>query len=455
VGVRAVVAGSAPASKVQHHGRVLRFEDLPPGFVIAHRGGALQVPEHTIEGYAVAVEQDLPVIEPDVQVLADGQLGVMHDGTVDRTTSSTGNVADHTAASWKQLVLDAATYLGGGWGDLRAPLFEEVLTAFSGSVLLCPEAKSAGTMAPMLDALERRGLPRSSVLVQSFSLAECRAAVARGVDVVWLGSSDPARAAAEGIGWIGPAAAAVTAELCEAARAVGVRTAVHTVNRRWRRDALRACGVDAIFSDDPAYLHSDAVLGPCDLFARQTWVPGMQADGAERGRFFADDASYGFDLPAGAGDDASSEAVSCALVGYLRPPDPDAFTLAVSLRLDGTTGRDGGGWILLATTDRPYAEGSAAGVDGYRFGLERSGRLCLERVTDGVATPLGATAPVTAVDPAVPVPLRITVTRTGVALVRTDTGEAVTADDATHRGLACTHLGARAAGVRFREVVFS
>src|SRR3712207_7978326 len=59
----------------------------------------MQVPEHTMEGYRVAVGQGLPVIEQDVSTLADGGLGVMHDGTVDRMTTSSGNVADHTSVS--------------------------------------------------------------------------------------------------------------------------------------------------------------------------------------------------------------------------------------------------------------------------------------------------------------------------------------------------------------------
>ncbi len=439
-------AGAPPATRPQ------RFADLPPGAVIAHRGGALQVPEHTMEGYAVALRQGLPVIEPDVQVLADGALGVMHDGTVDRTTTSSGNVADHTAATWKQLRLDAGTYLGGGWADdLRAPLFEEVLDAFAGRVLLCPEAKSAGTMGPMLDALERHGASRAAVLVQSFAVAECRQARARGWDAVWLGCTDPARAVAEGLRWIGPPARAVTAELCAAARAAGVRTAVHTVDRRWERDLLVGWGVDALFSDDPAYLHSDAVLRRTDAFAAGRWAPGMQADVGSRGRFCADDGAYGFE-PAADGPGA----VCCALVGHLRPPDPAAFTLDVVLRLDHPGDGGGGcGWVLLTTTDRPFTGAPSPGVCGYRFGLELGGALSVERVTDGVPQPLARTVAAAPVPPGAPVPLRITVTPERVALARPGTGEVAGAEDAAHRGLPVTHLGRTGAGARFRDVTFS
>src|SRR3712207_1018054 len=148
---------SHPAARPGPQDAPVDFADLSRPFVIAHRGGAMQVPEHTMEGYRVAVGQGLPVIEQDVSTLADGGLGVMHDGTVDRMTTSSGNVADHTSVSWKQLDIDASATLGGGWPDgLRPPLFEEVLTEFGNRVLLCAEAKSGDAMRPMIDALERR-----------------------------------------------------------------------------------------------------------------------------------------------------------------------------------------------------------------------------------------------------------------------------------------------------------
>src|SRR3712207_5639010 len=174
----------------------------------------------------------------------------MHDGTVDRMTTASGNVADHTSVSWKQLDIDASATLGGGWPDgLRPPLFDEVLTEFGNRVLLCAEAKGTGAMAPMLAALERRGLRRGAVLLQSFSLADCRLARSRGWEVVWLGSTDTARAAAEGIGWIGPAAGQVTSAVCARAHAAGIEGGCHTVHRRHQRDVLVPHGAGAIFSE--------------------------------------------------------------------------------------------------------------------------------------------------------------------------------------------------------------
>ena len=62
-----------------------------PPQVIAHRGASGDLPEHTLEGYALAIEQGADVIEPDLVVTADGVLVARHDGYLSTTT----NVADH------------------------------------------------------------------------------------------------------------------------------------------------------------------------------------------------------------------------------------------------------------------------------------------------------------------------------------------------------------------------
>ncbi|HYO35472.1 MAG TPA: glycerophosphodiester phosphodiesterase [Geodermatophilus sp.] len=424
------------------------FADLRRPFVIAHRGGALQVPEHTMEGYRVAVGQGLPVIEQDVHRLADGGLGVMHDGTVDRMTTSSGNVADHTSVSWKQLDIDASATLGGGWPDgLRPPLFDEVLTEFGNRVLLCAEAKSSDAMGPVIDALHRRSVDPATVLLQSFALADCRLALAAGYDVIWLGTTDVARAAGEGIGWIGAEAGSVTAELCARAHAAGIAVATHTVNRRHHRDALVAAGVDAIFSDDPLYLAGDTARRTRDLFARQVWLPGMLAD-TSRGRFHADDSSWGHDL---------SEAAGCTLMGYLAPPDPAAFTLRLDLRIDGTgaDGRRCSGWVLLSTDDSPYRPSSPSpGVDGYLALLRADGVLEVQRVTDGVVTGPAASTPGPAPPTGTWVPLRITVTGSGLSATAGTGGTVDVADDIP-RPVPVVHLGSACAAVRFREVEFT
>lgn len=64
--------------------------------VVAHRGSSATAPENTIEAFRLAAEAAADAIELDVHLTADGQLAVIHDETLDRTTDRTGAVAELT-----------------------------------------------------------------------------------------------------------------------------------------------------------------------------------------------------------------------------------------------------------------------------------------------------------------------------------------------------------------------
>jgi glycerophosphoryl diester phosphodiesterase len=299
----------------------------------------------------------------------------------------------------------------------------------------------------MIDALDRRGVNPASVLLQSYALADCRLARSRGWGVIWLGTTDIAQAAAEGIGWIGPEAGHVTSTVCTRAHAAGMEVACHTVNRRHQRDVLIAAGVDAIFSDDPVYVAGDAGRRTSDLFARQVWLPGMLPD-TGRGRFYPDDGSWGFDV---------SDTATSTLMGFLAPSDPAAFTLCLDLRMDETCAdsRTSCGSVFLSTDDHPYrpSSGSSAGANGYLFRVRGDGNLDVHRIADGVASTLASSTGGTALRTGTYVPLRITVTGSSLSFTRADgADQTVTVADATHRPVPVVHLGGAFAGVRFKNV---
>ena len=54
--------------------------------VVAHRGASRSAPENTMEAFRLAVEMGADAIELDVHLTADGELALMHDETMDRTT---------------------------------------------------------------------------------------------------------------------------------------------------------------------------------------------------------------------------------------------------------------------------------------------------------------------------------------------------------------------------------
>src|SRR5206468_3383238 len=62
--------------------------------VIAHRGHSIEVPENTLEAYRRAIELGVEMIECDVNMSRDGELVMIHDWTLDRTTTASGRVED-------------------------------------------------------------------------------------------------------------------------------------------------------------------------------------------------------------------------------------------------------------------------------------------------------------------------------------------------------------------------
>lgn len=72
-------------------------------YVAAHRGWKAKYPENTLEAFRAALTLDVDQLETDVRVTRDGELVLIHDATVDRTTNGSGNVNDLTLAQLKEL----------------------------------------------------------------------------------------------------------------------------------------------------------------------------------------------------------------------------------------------------------------------------------------------------------------------------------------------------------------
>ncbi|HSW14226.1 MAG TPA: glycerophosphodiester phosphodiesterase family protein [Solimonas sp.] len=83
----------------------------------AHRGGVFDFPENTLYAYRKAYEAGADVLEMDVYQTADGELAILHDLTVDRTTDGSGDISQLTLAQLK--ALDAAYWFVDGEAPLR------------------------------------------------------------------------------------------------------------------------------------------------------------------------------------------------------------------------------------------------------------------------------------------------------------------------------------------------
>jgi glycerophosphoryl diester phosphodiesterase len=124
--------------------------------VIGHRGNAMFAPENTLVSVAQGVESGADAIEIDVHLSADGEVVVIHDATLDRTTSGSGAVAHKTLAQLRQLDAGARfTNDRGGtypWRDqdIRIPTLPELLNTFP-HVPFVIEIKAAGAQQRVLD----------------------------------------------------------------------------------------------------------------------------------------------------------------------------------------------------------------------------------------------------------------------------------------------------------------
>lgn len=94
--------------------------------VIAHRGSKGTHPENTLVAFQEAIDCHSDGIELDVQYTKDKALVVIHDNTVDRTTSGHGEVDQLTRREIQQL--DAGSWFDEVYADQRVPLFGDVLT---------------------------------------------------------------------------------------------------------------------------------------------------------------------------------------------------------------------------------------------------------------------------------------------------------------------------------------
>ncbi len=126
--------------------------------VVAHRGASAYAPENTMEAYRLAVEMGADAIELDVHLTRDGQLAVIHDETLDRTTDRTGPVRDQTMeqlrtadAGFTFEAPDGSTPFRGK--GMRIPTLPEVLKWLPAGIGLVVELKAREATEATVEAL--------------------------------------------------------------------------------------------------------------------------------------------------------------------------------------------------------------------------------------------------------------------------------------------------------------
>ena len=124
------------------------WNNLHLPIVFAHRGDEAHAPENTLSAFKQAVEKGTDGIEFDVKLTADGQVVVLHDQSVDRTTNGTGNVAKLSFAALREL--DAGKQFPGQFPGEKIPTLDEVFETVGKRVYMNIELKNYSTPFDLL-----------------------------------------------------------------------------------------------------------------------------------------------------------------------------------------------------------------------------------------------------------------------------------------------------------------
>lgn len=224
-------------------------EASPPLICIGHRGARGHEPENTLRSVRRALDLGAQGIEIDVR-LVDGELVVLHDATLHRTTNGRGFAGRKTFAQLR--ALDA------GAGEC-IPTLREVCETVARRAFLNIELKGRRTAAPVqaliAEYVARHGWTHADFLVSSFLRSELRAITDPRVPIALL-LTRPSRLYAFNARRVRavavhPALRFVTARFVADAHQRGLKVFVHTVNQPGDLARMRALGVDGVFTDFP------------------------------------------------------------------------------------------------------------------------------------------------------------------------------------------------------------
>jgi len=239
-----------------------RLEQIEKPLIIAHRGASAHAPENTLAAFRLAAEQGAGAIELDVKLSRDGEVVVMHDHSLKRTTGKPGEVNQFTLRELKEL--DAGRHFSDQFRGERIPTLGEVFKTIGKSLLINVELTNYTTPRDCLvekvaDIVGEMSM-EEVVFFSSFRrgnlkkirqlLPECPTAILASPGIAGLVNRS----------WIGrevapkivhPHFLTATPEYIQHEHQKGRRVHVWTVNDPGVMRSLFRLKIDGIFTDDP------------------------------------------------------------------------------------------------------------------------------------------------------------------------------------------------------------
>jgi glycerophosphoryl diester phosphodiesterase len=226
--------------------------------IIAHRGASGYAPENTLAAFKMALKMDPDMLEFDVHALPSGEVVLIHDHRLNRTTNGNGYVLKHS--------FDELRSLDAGTGEI-IPTVEEALDLIDRQVPVNIELKgprSAEGVAQIVKQYLRKGWYPSDFLISSFNhheLVEFKRLVP-DIDLAALNDAIPLHYAsfAEELQAVAicPSDEFVSQPYVEDAHSRNLKVFAWTVNAPEEVERMCSIGVDGIFTDVPDIARASA-----------------------------------------------------------------------------------------------------------------------------------------------------------------------------------------------------
>lgn len=219
---------------------------------IGHRGAMGHAPENTIKSFKKALEFNVDIIEFDVYVCKSGELVVIHDDKVDRTTNGKGFVIEKT--------LDELKNLDAGDGE-KIPLLSEVLDIINKKAKINIELKGPNTAKAVNDLIEifvqNKGWKYEDFIISAFNHYELKqfnelnpnieiGALISGIPIGFAEFAEKVNAK-----YVNLYVEYINQDFVDDAHNRGMKVLVWTVNDYDDIERMKALNVDGIFSDFP------------------------------------------------------------------------------------------------------------------------------------------------------------------------------------------------------------
>jgi len=426
-----------------------KVAELPNPFVIAHQGGVLVYPTHTLEAYRACVAAGVVAIEEDTHPLLDGGLACHHDNTVDDSTDGTGNISDFSTMGWQGLKVDAQNWFGGQvYSDLKTTLFSEVLSEIGDKVVHVPEVKGDSSGVKVVDALVSNGMELASI-VQGNTLPQVQAAIDAGIPAMIVSSAyTPTELVTNKVEFVGLATTESDATILSYVSA-GVKVVMYTPNRHVDRTRFDALGVSGYFSDDPVYMSKSGYKLTKDPFKNKTYYHGHLGNNFDiETRGYFQNGGWGFPV--------SAVSKNFVLQGWGCPIEEDTYTISGSITFDDSAGgADSANIAFAAQTDDNFQDAAASTDACYHAIFRSSGLFILYRMEGSSYTSLGATS-MASIAQGDTITFTIAVSPSQVVVTRTDISSSNqhSTNDTTYRG-GYFHFGRNTAGVTFKDITIT